>query len=170
MTERKFTRDQLVGGIVLIVIGIFALVMQFVDMQEVGVYVLPALAVIFLAWGLIARQIGPIIPGGILAGLGLGTLFAAGVWELPATMDEGGVFLIAFALGWALITVLSFFVSDRVHWWPLIPAIIIGVTGFAVLYGGVFNDALQIFGYAWPAILILVGLYIIFRRRLSAPQ
>ncbi len=170
MTERKVTRDKWVGGIVLIVIGIFALVMQFVDMQQVGVYILPALAVIFLAWGLIARQIGPIIPGGILAGLGLGTLFASGVWKLPADMDEGGVFLLAFAIGWALITVLSFFVADKVHWWPLIPAVIIGVTGFAVLYGGVFNNVLELFGYAWPALLILVGLYIIFRRRVAAPQ
>ncbi len=170
MTERRFTRDQLVGGIVLIIIGIFALVMQFVDMQEVGLYIMPALAILFLAWGLIARQIGPIIPGGILAGLGLGTMFASGTWRLPAGMDEGGAFLIAFALGWALITVLSVFVSDRVHWWPLIPAVIIGVTGFAVLYGGIFNDVLQVVGYAWPALLILVGLYIIFRRRAAAPQ
>ncbi|MCA9939412.1 MAG: hypothetical protein KC418_12255 [Anaerolineales bacterium] len=165
MTTRRLTRDQLVGGIVLIVIGLVALVMQFVDMESVGVYVLPALAIIFLVWGLVARQIGPIIPGGILAGLGIGTLLIAGPWQLPADVDEGGVFLLAFALGWVLITILSVFVSEKVHWWPLIPGVILGIVGFAILYGGIFDDVLASLAYVGPAILILIGLYLLLRPR-----
>ena len=63
-------RSGVIAGVALIAIGLLALLSQLVDLQNFGLLVLPTLALIFLAWGLITRTFGLIIPGGILAGIG----------------------------------------------------------------------------------------------------
>lgn len=165
MNEKR--KNGLVGGVVLISIGLLALIGQFVDWRpeaNLGLYILPILGAIFLVWGIVTRNAGPMIPGGILSGLGLGILLLETV-SWPEGMDEGGVFLLAFALGWALITMLTAVFTPKIHWWPLIPGGIIAVVGLAVLYGGVFWQALNLMNLVWPLLLILLGLSVIFNAR-----
>jgi len=165
MDDKRKSRG--VGGVILIVIGLLALLGQFVDVEiwdNVGLYILPVLGAIFLVWGIAARNMGPIIPGGILSGLGLGIILVEKV-SWPETVDEGGVFLLAFALGWALITVLTAVFTAKTQWWPLIPGGIIAVIGFAILFGGIFWQALNLMNIIWPLLLIALGLFVIFNPR-----
>jgi hypothetical protein len=154
----------LVGGLILIVIGAIALVGQFVQTAWYPQLILGALAVVFLTAGLATRQNGFIIPGGILAGLSLGVLTQQLV--LDHTLDyKGGLFLLSFASGWVLISLLSL-VNGKWMAWPLIPGAILAAVGGAVMVGGSVLAALKLFGnYGWPLVLIAVGAWILLRRK-----
>ncbi|MCS6845002.1 MAG: hypothetical protein NZ528_11890 [Caldilineales bacterium] len=158
-------RDALVVGIVLIAVGLVVFVGQVVDLPDLKLLILPALAAIFLIAGLLTREIGLVIPGGILAGIALGIGLIAGPSAPVLDVDQGGVFLVAFSVGWALITLLSPFTRQGFQWWPLIPGGIIGLVGLAVVQGGAALSALEIIGYLWPLVLIGVGIVVLLRRR-----
>jgi len=72
-TQRNENRRHsgVVGGAILISIGLFTLIQQFVQIHW-GLYFLPFLALIFLVAGIVGRRPGLLIPGGILAGIGAG--------------------------------------------------------------------------------------------------
>lgn len=162
------TRNMLVGGVALILIGLLTLAGQVFEMENLGLLVLPALASIFLVWGLITRTFGLIIPGGILAGIGLGAILVERSWMPMTEMAQGGVFLLSFAAGWVLITLLSPFVSKRLIWWPLIPGGILAAIGAMLLAGETGVKMLELLSYAWPVALIVLGLYLVLRRNAKA--
>lgn len=165
MKTNEHTHNGKVGGLILIGIGVLALLGQYTDgviWGQWGIYFLSLLGALFLVWGIVSRNVGPLIPGGILSGLGLGIILLETVaW--PATVDEGGIFMLAFAAGWGLITVLTAVFTPKVHWWPLIPGAIMAIIGLAVLFGGLFMQALNLMGILWPLLLILLGLFIVYR-------
>ncbi len=157
---------EIAGGVVLIAIGALFLIAQFVKLDGLAVFIPAALGVIFLAGGVAARNNGLLIPGGILGGIGLGTYAIERAFPELGEPNRGGVFLLCFAMGWGLITLLSAIVTRRTMWWPLIPGAIMAAIGVAIMAGGVAFEALKAFGaYGWPLILIAVGVYVIFRRR-----
>jgi uncharacterized protein (DUF486 family) len=70
----------IVGGIILLGIGLFFLVNQFVNFNfgDLGMFFLPLLGAMFLVWGIVTREGGLMIPGGILSGIGWGAYAVAG--------------------------------------------------------------------------------------------
>ena len=104
------------------------------------------------------------IPGGILSSLGLGTVMLVNGWT-PAGMDEGGVFLVVFGLGWFLITLLTAVFTKQTQWWALIPGSIIAFVGLSILFGGIFMKTLTAVSALWPVILIIVGVYVLWKAR-----
>ncbi len=159
--ESQQRRNGVIGGVFLIMIGALLLLGQFISFDSAGLLFLPLLATAFIIWGVLTRNAGLFIPGGILGGIGLG----AALMELPmlAHLEEGGIFLLSFAAGWVLIPILSAIFTKETHWWPLIPAGILGFIGIAVITNGFLLNALSLVGQGWPLILIAVGLYIILR-------
>jgi hypothetical protein len=155
-----------VGGLILIAVGVVALVAQFVELGEaIGLLVLPLLSAIFIIAGIATRQSGFFIPGGILAGLGLGTYLVAGPFADRASQDEGGIFMLAFAAGWVLIPILSLLFSrGERHLWALIVAAVLGLVGAAISYGGAALTALEMLGRWWPLFLIAGGVAILLKR------
>lgn len=159
------SRNRMVGGLALIIFGLIALVAQFVDIGEtLGLLIVPTLGLIFLVWGLITRQSGLLIPGGILSGIGAGTLLITGPFESANGDVQGGVFMLAFALGWFLIPILSLIFTRDNHWWAVIPGAIMAIIGGGLLFGGVAVTALEFLGKIWPVFLILGGLYLLLKR------
>ncbi len=152
-----------VGGAILISIGLFALLEQFIHVNW-GLYFLPFLALVFLAAGVLERRPGLLIPGGILSGIGVGSLLVAGPFAGMVDPSRGGLFMLTFAGGWALITLASALIG-RIMLWPLIPAGFMALIGAALFAGQAGLQILTVLGYAWPAFLILLGAYLIFRRR-----
>lgn len=159
-------RGNFVGGLILIVVGVLALLAQFVDIGEMmGWIVLGGLSLVFIVAGIATRQSGFFIPGGILAGLALGVLLTIERVEIPFVEDGGGMFLLAFAAGWVLIPVLSIiFTHGERHLWALIVAAIMALVGAAVSFGGAAMDALELLGRIWPIFLIAGGLLILLKR------
>lgn len=162
--HRDGRRARIIAGVSLVTIGLLTLVMQFGNSMTLGQYFLNALGLIFLIWGLTTDSFGLLIPGGVLSGIGLGTYLVSG----PLSDVEGAatvaVFLLAFAAGWALITLLSGFTGEGLQWWPLIPGGIMAAIGGALLSGGFALEVLSWLGRGWPLGLVIVGLYLILRR------
>lgn len=163
MKEKK---SELVGGILLIGFGLLALLGQFVDISDwMGLMILPAIGGVFLLAGIFSRNAGFIIPGGILSGIGLGAFLNEGPLHGLGGDAGGAVFLLSFACGWALITILTAVFTDKTQWWPLIPGGIMALIGGGLLFGGVFFNTLNLFGKIWPLFLILGGIYILYQSR-----
>jgi hypothetical protein len=163
----KERRDRLTGGIVLVGIGLVFLLGQVLD---IGWMVLPILAAGFLAVGIATRRSGWFIPAGILGGLSLGITLVEGPLQVAASDAEGGMFMLAFAAGWASIPLLSRLFTRDTHLWALIPASVMALIGAAVLGGGIFTQALEVLPYIWPVALIGGGLYLLLRRRDSGRE
>ena len=80
-------------------------------------------------------RIGLIVATSIAVGLVLAMVLVA-LPFIPATEDVlTGVVLLAWALGWALVAVLSVRFSDQPQRWAAVPAIFMGVVGLVSLSG-----------------------------------
>ena len=156
-------RNRIISGLILILLGGLFLIDQFVQIPAMGNLFLPGLGIVFLLWGIVTRSSGLLIPGGILTGIGTGVYLMN---ALPLEGDaEPGVFLLAFGGGFILIMLLSAVFTRETHWWALIPGGILAAIGAALYMGGAALDVLQLIGKFWPVALILMGAWVIFRRR-----
>ena len=163
--KHKEKTNQLIWGIILISIGILSLGSQFIewDISNLGILILPLLGLAFLTWGILTRQSGLMIPGGILSGIGLGTFLISGPFAAIEGDTSGGIFMLSFAFGWFLITILTALFGDETHWWPLIPGGIMALIGLGLLFGTIFWSILETLGLIWPLILIGLGVYILYQ-------
>lgn len=160
-------RSGLFWGILMVVVGALILGSQLFDLggfwNTFSLYLLPVLGLIFIGWGIVSREAGYFIPGGILAGLGVGVLLTGGPFAGVAGDNDGGAFMLSFALGFVSITVFTALFTKEIQWWPLIPGAIMGLVGLTVIYGGIFEQALVLLGQLWPIALILGGIYLIYK-------
>ncbi len=144
-----------VAGIILIVFGAASLLQHWL---KIGNYITLLLGIGMLVWGSVSRRTGWIIPGGVLTGIGLGIMAMEGRWLFPH-FDQNGVFLICFAFGWFLITLLSGLFTCT-QWWALIPGGIMTVIGGSILAanGAVRWEDLNLI---YAVILMSVGLILL---------
>ncbi len=160
VSENKSTKNGLTAGVILIVIGLGMLLFQLIDQPLLFPL---ALGTVFLAAGIVTRKAGLLVPGGIIGGVGLGALFIETGWLYPTgSVESGGVFLIAFSMGWFLITLLSKLFTSETQTWALIPGGIIAAIGGLVLMGQTGLGILEVAGRFWPVILVVIGLRIIY--------
>jgi hypothetical protein len=163
--QQDSSRGRVAAGVALIAIGLLLVVVQILKINIPGWLFLGGLGLIFLVWGLATRTFGLVIPGGVLGGIGMGVFLT----ELPLTgMTDGasgGLFLLGFSLGWALLTLLSPLTKERIQWWPLIPGGIMAAIGAILLLGGFGLQLLTLIGVAWPLILVVIGVYLLLKRR-----
>jgi hypothetical protein len=171
-------RNALIGGLILIFGGALALAGQVVPDNwglNFGLLVLLGLGVAFHIAGLLTRQAGWFIPGGILSGIGAGVALVDGPLArfVPAGLlpgDDGGLFMLAFAGGWFLIVLTTALFTDETQWWPLIPGGIMALIGLAAGFGSIFETVLSLLGRAWPLALIAAGLYVLLQARRGEKQ
>lgn len=159
-TAHKSRRGGLVAGIILICIGVGMLAAQAISLEGFFPMILGAA---FLISGIVTRRRGLIIPGGIIGGLGLAIAVLENRLVSMAQPEEGGLFLVIFALGWFSITLLTALFTSKTEWWPLIPGGILAVVGGLVMVGGIGLTILELIGQYWPLILVLIGAVIVIR-------
>ncbi len=154
-------RNILAVGILLIALGAGALLAPYADF---GMYFMLALGLSMLVFGAITRTAGWIIPGGILSGIGLGIFALEGPFASQlSSVDEGGIFLLAFAIGWFTITIVSALVKAGRLFWALIPGGVMALIGGLILLEDAGMQVLKALGYLWPAALILTGGWMIIK-------
>src|SRR4051812_28674840 len=94
----------------------------------------------------------------VLASLATGALGAAaltlGFFGGAAEHIITGSALVAFAVGWALLAVLSSRLTSRPQRWALVPATALGVVGAGLLVLAPGDDALTAAGWVWPPLLL----------------
>jgi hypothetical protein len=154
-------KKRAVIGILLILLGIAFLFKPHIEWT--GSVTLLALGTIFFLGYLFFGTYGLLVPGGILLGLGSGIL-AKG--HLP---DDAGkiVFFALFGAGFLFI-----YIVDRLKRatpiWPLIPGgILVGIGAYmqADRMGWIPRNIGQYLRFFWPALLILLGIYLILRKK-----
>ena len=151
----------LVAGVLLIVLGLFFLAVNFLDVEFAAVWpvtlLVPALAFFLLA-ARDRRQRGLLMPATVL--LVLAVLFFACQafgWEILARLWP--LFMIAPGLGFFLL-----YLAGGREQALLVPAFVL--TGL----GGVFLLVNYGWGSLWPAVLILAGVLLLLRRRPAPPE
>lgn len=158
--ERK---NKLVEGLILVGIGLLFLFGQLTNIDNFGMVILPALAVIFTLWAIVTQTAGLFIPAGVFTGISLGI----GLMESPLgnlVADDGGLFLLGFAGGWVFMTIMTAIFSRETYWWALIPAGIMGFIGTAIITEGILLQTLSYSNIIWPLALIGLGIYLVLRR------
>lgn len=120
-----------------------------------GAFFLAMIGASFLVIYLMHRDFWwAIIPAGVLITLALVTIVA----PYNGTIS-GALFFFGLAVTFGVIGLMKVGRSEK---WPWIPAGVCAVIGFIVLAtsGGLVS---VVFGYLWPALLLLVGVYLVFR-------
>ncbi len=147
--------------------GAGAVILLFTSLQWgdfvfwIGLFV----GIAFLLSGGYLRLLGFVIPGCLLYSLGLGTHFGFDMSLSMAVVSRVGILLVWFAAGWGAISLLSRLWCNRLIWWPLIPAGVIGIVGLGLYIGGDPNHAAFFIGNTSVVLFIALGLYLILIRR-----
>jgi hypothetical protein len=152
---------RVITGVVVVALGLVMLVATLTDSQLVGQMIVLLLGVIFLAWGVAVRHPGPLIPGCILSGLGVGILVSQWLSTTMSGEAQGGLVTLGLGLGFLLIMPVQQFVTRQTaHWWPLIPGGILSVTGCGLLLG---DPGMLWIGRLWPLALIGIGIALLYQ-------
>lgn len=161
-------RDRAAVAVFLIALGAILLVAQWLALPELSLLIPLIIGLGFIVLGMVRREVGFLIPGGILTGVGAGVYLMTGpLLSGTAETTTIGVMLLAFAAGWVLISLLSLLIGKAI-WWPLIPAVVIAGFGALFFAGDVGMRLLQSLGQLWPLVLIAIGLWILWRLRQRA--
>lgn len=106
-------------------------------------------------------HIGWVVAGSLAAGL-VAALLLVAVPFVPAEISEvTGAVLCGFAVGWALLAVLSARFTDQPQPWAAIPAMFMGVGGLLlVAFGSGADDVLK---WVWPPALLALAIWMAVR-------
>jgi hypothetical protein len=156
-TPERVRDRRLVVGTILVLFGVVMLIETLTTWSLLATFVIPALGLFFAAWGCATRRAGLIIPGGILLGAGTGAALAAQSFTPAGGTDQGAIVVLCLALGFAVITPLTWAFTERMHWWPLIPGGVLAFVGISLLGGDWGMQALIWLGRLWPIVLIITG-------------
>ena len=102
-------------------------------------------------------HIGRVVAGSLATGVAAALLLAAAPFIQEQANDITGAVLWGFALGWAMLAVLSVRFTDQPQRWAVVPAVFMGVSGLLlVAFGSGVNDALQ---WIWPPALLALAIW-----------
>lgn len=165
MSEPFFRRGKRLGkrrtwGLVLLAVAVLALLNRYLPFRSEQL-ILPLLGAGFTIWAVLARVPGLLIPGGVLLGIGLGTL-AQRFYGLGAGTGSGqALFLFCLAGGFLLITLLFLACFRQRVLWPLWPASFIALAAAMRLMGSAWQDYLwRILPY-WPFALLVIAIWLL---------
>ena len=103
----------------------------------------------------------------VVGSLSAGFVAALVLPFVPAgSVDENystGMVLLGFALGWAMLAVLSMRRSDQPQRWAVVPAVFMGASGCAALV--VPNGFLDALGWIWPPALLAMTIWVYAQAR-----
>lgn len=124
-----------VAGLSLIATGLVFLGEQYIKTGWLIPVALPLIGAVFLGSMVRQQRLGMIIPGSLTLASGIGVLLALVVYKGAGWAHQLGVFLLAFSLGWLLITAITHFVGIKTARWTLIPAGAIFSVGASFYWG-----------------------------------
>ena len=108
-------------------------------------------------------HIGLIVAASLAAGLVAALVLVAAPFIPAKDNILISVVLLAFALGWALLAVLSVRFSTQPQRWAAAPAVFFAVAGLVSLLGS--QAVRDVFGWVWPPALLALVVWMIIRVR-----
>lgn len=143
------------GFVLLGVAGVIALDQLAPEVGEVwsGALFLGGIALAFWVIYLFnPEQWWAVIPGGVLLTLAV----VSGLSPVLEGIETGGVFFFGLGLTFVLLALLP--TPEGRLTWSIVPAIVLLIVGALITAA-----ATQLINYVWPVLLILGGLYLLFR-------
>jgi hypothetical protein len=102
-------------------------------------------------------HIGLIVAGSLATGVVAALLLVAAPFIRVQEDDITGAVLCGFALGWAMLAVLSVRFTDQPQRWAVVPAVFMGVSGLLlVAFGSGVADVLR---WVWPPALLALAVW-----------
>jgi len=152
-------RRNLTAGVVLLLLGIFFLLSRTFHFSGPGTILL-LLGTIFLTLSAARGFRGPLLPGGILLGLGAGFLFQR---TLDPILPGWATLLAGLGAGFLLVAALDRAAGRERRPAPLVPGLVlVGIASIAALSR--FTPVLAVFDRVrdfWPWALVAVGVLLI---------
>ena len=109
------------------------------------------------------RRIGLIVAGSFATGLVVAVVLVVAPFTEAKQNVLTGMVLLAFALGWALLAVLSVRFSDQPQRWAAAPAVFFTLAGLISFIGS--DNVNKVFGWVWPPVLLGLVVWMIIRAR-----
>jgi hypothetical protein len=107
------------------------------------------------------RRSAMIVAGSLPAGLVAAVVLVVGTFGGDREPVITGAFLVGFAVGWALLAVLSVRFTDRPQRWAVVPAAAMALTGAALIILAPGAAALTALGWVWPPLLMALVVWMI---------
>jgi peptidoglycan/LPS O-acetylase OafA/YrhL len=115
-------------------------------------------------------HIGWIVAGSLATGLVAALLLVAAPFIPAEESAVTGAVLCGFALGWAMLAVLSVRFTDQPQRWAAAPALFMGLGGLLLVGFGSPVD--QVLSWVWPPALLALAIWMLVRahRQLRSPS
>jgi hypothetical protein len=153
-------KNRLFLGLLLLAVGV-ALLLARMQVVNYGPAFLIALGVAFCLYGVLARRLPPLVPGGILLGLGAGMFLGdRGVAALGVVHWN----LLGLGLGFVLVFLLALVLGLGAQVWALVVGLVlVGVAALPHLKELLDPRVVIALRTYWPLLLVILGLYLIVR-------
>ncbi|HZI68014.1 MAG TPA: hypothetical protein VFF17_15745 [Thermoanaerobaculia bacterium] len=160
-------RRGLVVGVVLLLLGAFFVLSRTFRFSGPGP-ILVLIGAIFLALSALRRARGPLLPGGVLLGLGTGFLLRE---PLEGIFPHWATLLLGLGAGFLLVAVLDRATGRDRRPSPLLPGVVLVLVALvgALTRQEAFAEAFARLRDLWPWALVLAGVALVaqamFRKR-----
>jgi pimeloyl-ACP methyl ester carboxylesterase len=108
-------------------------------------------------------HIGRIVAGSLATGLAAGVLLAFAPFIAASETGVTGAILCGFALGWALLALLSVRYTDQPQRWAAVPAVFMGLGGLLLI--GFGTSAQNVLSWVWPPALLALVIWMVVQAR-----
>ena len=106
-------------------------------------------------------HIGWIVAGSLATGLVAALLLVAAPFIPAEESAVTGAVLCGFALGWAMLAVLSVRFTDQPQRWAAAPALFMGLGGLLLV--GFGSSVREVLSWVWPPVLLALAIWMIVR-------
>lgn len=104
-------------------------------------------------------RIGWVVAGSLATGLVAALLLVAAPFIPAEESNLTGALLCGFALGWAMLAVLSVRLTDQPQRWAVAPALFMGLSGLLLV--GFGSSVRELLTWVWPPALLAVAIWMI---------
>jgi pimeloyl-ACP methyl ester carboxylesterase len=110
-----------------------------------------------------AGHVGRIVAGSLATGLIAALLLLAAPFISPDENDVTGAVLCGFAVGWAMLAILSTRYTDQPQRWAAAPALFMGLGGLLLI--GFGSSLREVLNWVWPPVLLALVIWMFLRAR-----
>jgi pimeloyl-ACP methyl ester carboxylesterase len=110
-----------------------------------------------------------LVAGSLLAGVVSAAALVAGPFADGGEATITGAILLGFAIGWALLAVLSSRAGDESYRWAAVPATVLGLSAAGLIILSPDTQALDTLGWIWPPLLLGLVIWMVAQTRRQSP-